>query len=804
MDRIIEIKVNGSYLTKDNRIGGVQHEANATNLRIEFDAGWDGYAKKVTFWDANGQNPVERTLTADLLEDITVSTRIYLCPIPGEALAESGECTFVIDGYISGKRQRSISDTLMVREAPFIEQAEQPVDPTPTQAEQLQVQIDTMLEDMAEQATIAANKADDASISELNAKAYANGGLEYTKSESGVVSGTFVVGAKDYADQAKAYAEGGLFDPNPNDGVVQTVKSDGAKNMADKARAFAESGTYKEYEVSTTSPGSITLVTKTVSKGAKQYAEDAANSASAAADSKAAASDSASSAESFATAAEQSVASARSAASQAHSEASYASEQKSQAQSAASNADKFATQARQHMEQSREYYQQAGTSANNAAQSAASASTSEANAKASETAAKASETTAKSEADRAKSEADRAAGIVGGDYATKTELAAHTDDADIHVTAEEKTAWSGKQEAVERFSVSTSSTSWDTDTMSQTVEEDIFIKSGYIYLVYFSTSNNDLYERYVDCGIYAQRVMTDGKMIFKARKIPMDDFSITVVRISSVNGSGQVINSSSFWADVEDLSKDEHKALINSSFSIPNGRMVGDVDGDGEIANFDRNLIMKMSAGLFTPTDIQRQCADLDGDGLISSSDALVAGYIVNGRDKLGKYSSDVLGNWTVNPNYATEDAQFYTDIPVSGMTAGQDISIIIGGGKESAKIVKVEAIDGAMRVWATSLPIEALPYKFVQDGPKTVSVTLAAASWDSTAKTQTVTVTGVKASETAQMITPTPALASQTAYYEAGILCTGQAADSLTFTCKTVPTTDLTVYVVMEELVSG
>ena len=84
---------------------------------------------------------------------------------------------------------------------------------------------------------------------------------------------------------------------------------------------------------------------------------------------------------------------------------------------------------------------------------------------------------------------------------------------------------------------------------------------------------------------------------------------------------------------------------------------------------------------------------------------------------------------------------------------------------------------------------------------PKSVSVTLAAASWDSTAKTQTVTVTGVSATETDQMITPTPALASQTAYYEAGILCTGQAANSLTFTATTVPTDDLTVYVMIQEV---
>lgn len=87
---------------------------------------------------------------------------------------------------------------------------------------------------------------------------------------------------------------------------------------------------------------------------------------------------------------------------------------------------------------------------------------------------------------------------------------------------------------------------------------------------------------------------------------------------------------------------------------------------------------------------------------------------------------------------------------------------------------------------------------------PKSVSVIFSASSWDSSAKTQTVTVTGVSAIEKAQMITPTPALASQTAYYEAGILCTGQAADSLTFTADTIPTADLTVYVVIQEVTQG
>ena len=84
---------------------------------------------------------------------------------------------------------------------------------------------------------------------------------------------------------------------------------------------------------------------------------------------------------------------------------------------------------------------------------------------------------------------------------------------------------------------------------------------------------------------------------------------------------------------------------------------------------------------------------------------------------------------------------------------------------------------------------------------PITQTITLSSSNWSSTAKTQTVTVTGVLANETKQLITPTPALSSQTAYYNAGIRCTNQASNSLTFTAKTIPTDDLTVYVTMQEV---
>jgi len=86
-------------------------------------------------------------------------------------------------------------------------------------------------------------------------------------------------------------------------------------------------------------------------------------------------------------------------------------------------------------------------------------------------------------------------------------------------------------------------------------------------------------------------------------------------------------------------------------------------------------------------------------------------------------------------------------------------------------------------------------------DKPASVSVTLTAAGWDAGTRTQTVPAPGVLADETAQLIQPIPAQAGRSAYYGAGILCTAQAAGSLTFTAETVPPTDLTVYVVVQEV---
>lgn len=72
-------------------------------------------------------------------------------------------------------------------------------------------------------------------------------------------------------------------------------------------------------------------------------------------------------------------------------------------------------------------------------------------------------------------------------------------------------------------------------------------------------------------------------------------------------------------------------------------------------------------------------------------------------------------------------------------------------------------------------------------------TITLTAAGWSS--NTQTVSVTGMTATGVV-MVSPAPA--DQSVYTSAGVLCTAQAAGTLTFTCDTVPSGDIDVNVVM------
>ena len=82
---------------------------------------------------------------------------------------------------------------------------------------------------------------------------------------------------------------------------------------------------------------------------------------------------------------------------------------------------------------------------------------------------------------------------------------------------------------------------------------------------------------------------------------------------------------------------------------------------------------------------------------------------------------------------------------------------------------------------------------------PRTITITLPASGWSN--NQQTVTATGVTADNA---VTPSPAPASWEAAGAAGVRCTAQGADSLTFACSETPTEDLTYNVLIQEVMPG
>lgn len=81
-------------------------------------------------------------------------------------------------------------------------------------------------------------------------------------------------------------------------------------------------------------------------------------------------------------------------------------------------------------------------------------------------------------------------------------------------------------------------------------------------------------------------------------------------------------------------------------------------------------------------------------------------------------------------------------------------------------------------------------------------TVTLSAAAWTGTEApfTQTVTVNDVLADETKQAIHVSPSAGYGTMYGSAGIECTAQDENSLTFSCEAAPENDITVNIAIQE----
>lgn len=148
MTRTIPLKIQNEYIAGDKVLIGAAGSHNDVVLRMEFSPMWDGLAKTVQFCDALGESTVEVLLAAQMLENGT--TNVYRVPVPNGAKKYAGDMAFSIKGAEAsgGKEARAttaVYGTFTVGESKWSSKAEAEADVPPTQAAQMQTQIDAIL-----------------------------------------------------------------------------------------------------------------------------------------------------------------------------------------------------------------------------------------------------------------------------------------------------------------------------------------------------------------------------------------------------------------------------------------------------------------------------------------------------------------------------------------------------------------------------------------------------------------------------------------------------------------------------------
>lgn len=151
MDRTINVTINGEFVRKDSKNAGVQGEGNVTGLHITFSDDWAQFSKRVVWRDALGENPVA-VLLAHTVEELTAGQDplVFDTAIPSEPLALPGWCSFTIEGF-RGSDPTAVSITVTDHLLVKVNDAyHAPAEPTPTQAQQLQGQIDGIVPQVTE------------------------------------------------------------------------------------------------------------------------------------------------------------------------------------------------------------------------------------------------------------------------------------------------------------------------------------------------------------------------------------------------------------------------------------------------------------------------------------------------------------------------------------------------------------------------------------------------------------------------------------------------------------------------------
>lgn len=141
--RIIDISIDNEYVKGQGVVIGAAGSYSDVALRIRFNEMWDGLAKHVTWLDANGENPVIIYFGSQDYDG-----EGYVVPVPAEAKAVAGNAYMSVKGTDNNKGTLTAKARFRVLESVYDENAEESVQPSPSVADQLQLQIDSLSDDV--------------------------------------------------------------------------------------------------------------------------------------------------------------------------------------------------------------------------------------------------------------------------------------------------------------------------------------------------------------------------------------------------------------------------------------------------------------------------------------------------------------------------------------------------------------------------------------------------------------------------------------------------------------------------------
>ena len=171
--RIVKLQIANEYIVGSGvSIGAVgSHDDVLLEMDFRSSALWAGTTRRAIFSNALGENRTPIILTTDLLAE--GHSEVYLVPVPAEAKDVAGECFLTVEGYIGeGESEivRVVTEEATFRVLPSKLYHNENPSLTPSEAEQLQAEIDAIKETVAEVANARQETSDNAAASANSAQ----------------------------------------------------------------------------------------------------------------------------------------------------------------------------------------------------------------------------------------------------------------------------------------------------------------------------------------------------------------------------------------------------------------------------------------------------------------------------------------------------------------------------------------------------------------------------------------------------------------------------------------------------------